>query len=159
MKSFTAVFITVNAPLCSFLHDNQSSNAQRSCASHTWCLLCVKLLVRPHTEKLHLSSPLPLSHQLQKWVKQSLHNNSASPSLAVMKSFFFFKWKMLSCCFEDAQLTQDKQNWHAENRPNAGCSFISFDHKSRLMDFAAVCWSRKSFAVLALLPRELSRRI
>lgn len=71
----------------------------------------------------------------------------------------FFKRTMLSCSSVDAPLTQDRQNWHAVNWPYPGCSFITFNHKSRLADFTPVWWSRESVAALALLPKELSAAI
>lgn len=105
---------TISFPILSCLYDNKPPFAQMCCNS---CLfLCAELLEGPHTEKLHLSSPLPLSHQLQKRAKRALHNRvipqeSANPALIIMKSFFFFflKRKMLSCCSVDMQLTQDRQ--------------------------------------------------
>lgn len=84
---------TISFPILSCLYDNKPPFAQMCCNS---CLfLCAELLEGPHTEKLHLSSPLPLSHQLQKRAKRALHNRvipqeSANPALIIMKSFFFF---------------------------------------------------------------------
>lgn len=158
LSSFTAVFLSVNTLVCSFLHDNPSPYAQMCCGSHAWCLLCVKLLERPHTEKPHLSSPLPLSHHLYIEGKQSLYNNnSAGPGLR--SNEIFLRRKMLSCCSEDVQLAQDKQNRHRtgtqQTGMSPGCSSGMFDHKSRLMDFTPVWRSRESVAVLALSPKEL----
>lgn len=133
---------TISFPIRSCLYDNKPPFAQMCCNS---CLfLCAEVLEGPHTEKLHLSSPLPLSHQLQKWAKRALHNRvipqeSANPALVIMKSFYFFFFCKRGRCWAAAlwicSSHRTGRNWRTANCPDPGCSFITFDHESRLVDF------------------------
>ena len=66
LNSFIVIFTEYNKPyhvqlsVCHHLH--------RCVVTHIWLLLCAELLEGPHTEPAyeehHLSSSLPLSHQL-----------------------------------------------------------------------------------------------
>lgn len=100
---------------------------------------------------LRLSHSLPLSHQAVEMSEAGFSQWGHSPwffQSRLSSNGIFSKRKMPSRSSMDMQLTQDR-----ENCPDLGCGFITFGHKSRLVDFTPVCKSRERVAVLALLPK------
>ena len=134
---------------------------QMCCGTYSWLYLCAELLKGPHTETVKSTILAPhfrwatscrnewgrLSSQ---WSYSTRFCQSRPDSNEI-----FLKRRMLSCCSVDMQLTWDRQNWHTVNWPDPGCSFITFGHKIRLVDFTPVWSSRGSVAVLVLLPKEV----